>query len=332
MKRKFLNNLGFPRVVSIDNDYFKGNVELIESNRMSKSELYNKDDFSDYSYLDNCLCARITEDNKNYIVHIFYDKDDNIISYYFNIYVESNVPYVDYYDLRLKVDINEEKFSVDGDELIRECYSLKEIEDKEINKAYNTLNKLIKEYINTDKIYEYNSIIDEALNLTKNLFYLEKPTINRKDDVIEFLKESEGNIFFKELKKSCNSKNYEEIFLSNDKVIFYMIREEDNKVVGIFNLMKKNNRYYINYSVKIKYEGYLKMLLYLSLLKINELNLNEIYIEGKTNNVITDNSIKLVGGILEFEEKKVRTYKINVKDSIDRYKKNYDSFIKQIDM
>ena len=63
----------------------------------------------------------------------------------------------------------------------------------------------------------------------------------------EKLKESEGNIFFEELKKSCNSKNYEEIFLSNDKVIFYMIREEDNKVVGIFNLMKKNNRYYINF-------------------------------------------------------------------------------------
>ena len=98
--------------------------------------------------------------------------------------------------------------------------------------------------------------------------------------------------------------------------------------------MKKNDRYYINYSVKnlVENPGYLKILLYLSLLKTNELNLNEVYIEGKTHNVITDNSIKLVGGILEFEEEEIRTYKINVKKSIDKYKKFYDSFVKQIEM
>lgn len=333
MKRNFLNNLGYPRFVKIDNDYFE-RVMLRESNGMNKGELYDKDCFDDYSYLDNCLSVGITEKDKNFDISICYDKDDNITKYSFTIYVESLVPYEDYYPLYLRVDINENKFSVEGDELIRKCYSLNEIEDKEMDKAYNTLNKLIKEYVNTDKIYEYNSIVDEALNKTKKLFYLEKPTINRKDDVIEFLKSSEEDTFFKELKKSCNCENYEEIFLTDDKLIFYMIREDDDKVVGIFNLMKKNDRYYINYSVKnpIENPGYLKMLLYLSLLKTNELNLNEVYIEGKTNNVITDNSIKLVGGILEFEEEEIRTYKINVKKSIDKYKKIYDSFVKQIDM
>ena len=329
MKKQFLNNLEYPTPdITIRDKYFKGSISLMESIGLNKQEMYSKNNFDQYSYLDSNRIVFLNQEN--YQIKITYDKEDNLLKYSFEIKIKSLIPYEDYYSLYLIIDATNNQFNVENDKEIRENYSRGKIEESEMNKAYNTLNKLIKEYVNTNKIEEYNPIIDKVVALTKRTFFKETPTIDRKEEIIKFLQNSKKNPLFKELLALSKEENI--IFSKNNETCILMIRKEDNQITGISYLMKKEDKYSIAYSILdlIKNAGYLKILLYLSCQKAKELGIKELYIEEEKNNILTDNSIKLVGGKLEKETIKKRIYKINIENNTSNIQKNYIDYIAKV--
>ena len=329
MKKPFLNNLEYPTPsITISDKYFKGSISLMESIGLNKQEMYSKNNFDQYSYLDSNRIAFLNQEN--YQIKMTYDKEDNLLKYSFEIKIKSLIPYEDYYYLYLVIDTSNNQFNVENDKEIRENYSRGKIEESEMNKAYNTLNKLIKEYVNTNKIKEYNPIIDKVVALTKRTFFKKKPTIDRKEEVIRFLQNSKKNPLFKELLSLSKEENI--IFSENNETCILMIRKEDNQITGISYLEKNEDKYYIAYSILdlIEHAGYLKILLYLSYQKAKELGIKELYIEEEKSNILTDNSIKLVGGRLEKETTKKRRYKMNIENNTSNIQKNYIDYIAKI--
>lgn len=184
-------------------------------------------------------------------------------------------------------------------------------------------------------------------------FYLEIPTIERKREALEYLKEHvEANSKINGsggLNRCLNEMTYEEWLQdvlrcadeeytkSNNLVpatTFFTIRKSDNRIIGMVNI-----RHYLNdallksgghigYGIRPseRQKGYAKVQLYLALLEANKIGLDKVMVDCVNTNIASDKTIKALGGIFEreeYEEEKNRTlnvYWIDVKDSIEKYK------------
>ena len=191
-------------------------------------------------------------------------------------------------------------------------------------------------------------------------FYLEEPSLERKDEIIEYLDEFvkynsningtgsldkiyDGYTFEEALERCLNMKN-EEYAKSINRVpgkTFLLIRKNDNKIVGTINIRWNLSEKMLKFGGHIGYgirpterrKGYNKIQLYLVLLEAQKLNLDKVMIDCSVDNLGSDKTIKALGGILErceldeADNTMTNVYWINVDESIKKYKDEYDSFI-----
>ena len=191
-------------------------------------------------------------------------------------------------------------------------------------------------------------------------FYLEEPSLERKDEIIEYLDEFvkynsningtgsldkiyDGYTFEEALERCLNMKN-EEYAKSINRVpgkTFLLIRKNDNKIVGTINIRWNLSEDMLKFGGHIGYgirpterrKGYNKIQLYLVLLEAQKLNLDKVMIDCSVDNLGSDKTIKALGGILErceldeSDNTMTNVYWINVDESIKKYKNEYSKYI-----
>lgn len=191
-------------------------------------------------------------------------------------------------------------------------------------------------------------------------FYLELPSKNRKDKILDYINEiiiynSETNglgalskiidgYSFEEALEIClnmQNKEYAKRLGKSQVKTFLLIRKNDDKIIGCINIRWNLTKYMKKYSGNIGYgirpternKGYNKINLYLGLLEAKKLNLNKIMLVCETNNLPSSKTIEALGGILERKEidpnDGVLTsyYWIDINLSINKYKETYKNNI-----
>lgn len=191
-------------------------------------------------------------------------------------------------------------------------------------------------------------------------FYLELPSKNRKDQILDYLNEiiiynSETNglgalskiidgYSFEEALEICLNMQYKKYAkkLGKSQVkTFLLIRKNDDKIIGCINIRWNLTDYMKKYSGNIGYgirpternKGYNKINLYLGLLEAKKLNLNKVMLVCETNNLPSSKTIEALGGILERKEIDPNDglltsyYWIDANLSINMYKETYKNNI-----
>lgn len=191
-------------------------------------------------------------------------------------------------------------------------------------------------------------------------FYLELPSKNRKDQILDYINEiiiynSETNglgalskiiegYSFEEALEIClnmQNKEYAKRLGKSQVKTFLLIRKNDDKIIGCINIRWNLTKYMKKYSGNIGYgirpternKGYNKINLYLGLLEAKKLNLDKVKLVCETNNLGSRKTIEALGGILERKEidpnDDVLTsyYWIDVNLSINMYKETFKNNI-----
>lgn len=184
-------------------------------------------------------------------------------------------------------------------------------------------------------------------------FYFEIPSLERKEDIIDYLNEFveyksdingtgslnkifDGYTFEQALERNLNLSN-EEYAHSINKApskTFLLIRENDNKVIGTINvrwnlpelLLRIGG--HIGYSIRPteRKKGYAKIQLYMGLIEANKMGLDKVMLSCYIDNLGSNKTIKALGGVFEkiendYEKNKmVNNYWIDVKKSLNEYK------------
>ncbi len=160
-------------------------------------------------------------------------------------------------------------------------------------------------------------------------FYLEKPSIKRKKEIIEYCEElvkynSDINGIevltgilhgqtFQETLDYCLKLETEEYAKRLKKAqvkTYLLVRKSDNSVIGAVNIrwnhiggMKKFDGN-IGYGIKPteRRKGYSKVALYLSLLECKKLGIKEVSLTCENSNIASNKTILSLGGILKLSE------------------------------
>ena len=191
-------------------------------------------------------------------------------------------------------------------------------------------------------------------------FYLEEPSLERKNEIIEYLDEFvkynsningtgsldkiyDGYTFEEALERCLNMKN--ELYAKSINRVpgktFLLIRKDDNKIVGTINIRWNLSEKMLKFGGHIGYgirpterrKGYNKIQLYLVLLEAQKLNLDKVMLDCSVDNLGSDKTIKALGGILErceldeADNTMTNVYWINVDESIKKYKDEYSKYI-----
>ena len=195
-----------------------------------------------------------------------------------------------------------------------------------------------------------------------NKFYLEKPSIKRKEEAIDyinehikynslmssgtgsmdkFLKESTYEKWLEELEKKSNNEYMNNLGWA-PSLTYFFIRKDDNKIIGMLNLrynisqeLLEKGCSHIGYDIRPKErrKGYNKINLYLGLLEEQKLGTKKVYLNCTADNIGSNKTIIALGGILE--ESKIDTwdnemtnyYYIDVDECIKKYKNIYEPYI-----
>lgn len=192
-------------------------------------------------------------------------------------------------------------------------------------------------------------------------FYFEKPSIKRKKEALEFL--NEFVLYNSELngtgymEKCLDGIPYEEFLIESEKrenfdyaysinrcpsITFFLIREIDNKIVGMCNIRYNISDYllklgasHIGYCIRPteRKKGYNKIQLYMALLECEKLNENHVSLMCTVSNIPSNKSILALGGKLEKceidsnDNEMTNYYSIDVKKSIKDFRNIYEKFI-----
>lgn len=192
-------------------------------------------------------------------------------------------------------------------------------------------------------------------------FYLESPSMERKNDVIEYMNEhvkynsqingtgSFDHVLEGETYEECLDRYYKiqdnEYAKSIDRCpgkTYFLIRENDNKLIGMINIRHHLTPKMLVHGGHIGYgvrpserrRGYNKINLYLGLIKaLEEFNLDKVMLDCDVKNLGSDKTIQALGGVLErtdiddYDGALTNVYWINTKDSIEKYKDIYQKYI-----
>lgn len=194
-----------------------------------------------------------------------------------------------------------------------------------------------------------------------NKFYLEQPSISRKKDALEFIQEvceSSSNICaVGGLEKCLSGKTYEEWIVEKEKrkkkeyayshnkvpgQTFFLIREKDNRLIGIinvrYNLTEEMLKFFghISYNIRPneRKKGYNKVNLYFGLIEAKKLGLKKVMISCAVDNIGSDKTIKSLGGILERSEidpsdgQLMNVYWLDVEKSIEENSEKFSSSVR----
>ena len=190
-------------------------------------------------------------------------------------------------------------------------------------------------------------------------FYLEKPSMKRKNEIIEYLDEfrkynSEINgtggldriykgLTFEEALDRCLKMEDEEYAKSVNRCpgeTFLLIRENDNKIVGTINIRWNLNETMLRFGGHIGYgmrpterrKGYNKINLYLGMIEAKKVGLDRVMLDCDVNNLGSDRTLKALGGELERTEVDpsdgvlTNVYWFDVDETIEKYKDVYEGY------
>jgi len=190
-------------------------------------------------------------------------------------------------------------------------------------------------------------------------FYYEEPSIKRKEEALEYIKEH------RKYKSNINGSgslyrymdNYEGWLLKLEKdksrtpseegvptLTYFLIRKADDKIVGMVNIrLCLNERLkrcggHIGYGIRPteRRKGYNKINLYLALEVCAEHGIEEVYLDCERKNVASSKTMKALGGTMidsyyDYQYRdRVERYKINVSESLEKYRDNYEQNIKNM--
>ena len=191
-------------------------------------------------------------------------------------------------------------------------------------------------------------------------FYFEIPSLERKNEIIEYLDEfvkygsdingsgSLDKIYygytFEEALDRCLKMEDEEYAKSVGRCqsrTFLLIRENDNKIVGTINVRWNLNEAMLRFGGHIGYgirpterrKGYNKINLYLGMLEAKKVGLEKVMLDCDVNNLGSDKTLKALGGKLERTEVDpsdgilTNVYWFNVDETIEKYKNGYEPYI-----
>lgn len=191
-------------------------------------------------------------------------------------------------------------------------------------------------------------------------FYLEKPSIERKAEIIEYINEFvkyksdingtgsldkilDGYPFEQVLERCLNMENEEyaqKIGRCPGKT-FLLIRANDNRIVGTINLRWNLSELMLQFGGHIGYsirpterrKGYNKINLYLVMIEARKVGLDKVMLACDVNNAGSDRTLQALGGKLERTEidpsdgMLTNVYWFDVIETIDKYKNIYEPFI-----
>ena len=192
-------------------------------------------------------------------------------------------------------------------------------------------------------------------------FYLEIPTMERKEAALDYLNElvkynsdmnGTGSMdrclkdwtydqWLNELENKINQEYMDNLGWA-PSVTYFFVRENDNKIIGMINLrynvteeIVANGGSHIGYGIRPteRRKGYNKINLYLGLLEEQRLGEREVLLNCTADNVGSNRTITALGGILEkseidkWDNELTNYYWIDVDKSIDEYKNTYEQFI-----
>lgn len=192
-------------------------------------------------------------------------------------------------------------------------------------------------------------------------FYLEEPSIDRKEEALEYLDEMlEYNSDINGsggMDQCLYGMTYEDWLIRLDNIkneefansvgrcpgaTFFLIREGDNKIIGMLNIRYNLTEEMLKFAGHIGYgirpterrNGYNKINLYLGLVKAKEdFNLDKVMLGCSKDNIGSDKTIKDLGGELERCEldpqdgELTNVYWIDVDKSLRKYKDDYMGYI-----
>lgn len=191
-------------------------------------------------------------------------------------------------------------------------------------------------------------------------FYFERPSIEKKDEIIDFLnefKEYNSNIHGSgALNKIFNGYSFEEALemtlnMENDEYArsinratgktLLFIRESDKKIIGVLNLRWNlpPNMFefggHIGYSIRPteRRKGYNKIQLYMGLIEAKKIGLDRVMLDCNINNIGSDKTLKALGGVLErtgidpSDGNLTNVYWFNVAECTHKYKEQYQDCI-----
>ena len=191
-------------------------------------------------------------------------------------------------------------------------------------------------------------------------FYLERPSFERKDEIIEYINEFveynseingtggldkiiEGYTFEQALERclSMEDANYAKKINRCQSKTFLLIREKDNRIVGTinvrWNLTEAMKRFggNIGYGIRPteRRKGYNKINLYLGMQEAQKLGLDRVMLDCDVNNLGSDRTLKALGGVLERTEVDpednilTNVYWFDVDNCLEKYKDTYEPFI-----
>ena len=192
-------------------------------------------------------------------------------------------------------------------------------------------------------------------------FYLEEPSMVRKDDVIEYMNEHvlyksdvngsgsfdhiiDGETYEKCLDRVLQLQDIDYAYSINrcPAKTYFLIRANDNRLIGMINIRHHLTEEMLKFGGHIGYgirpterrKGYNKINLYLGLIKAyEEFGLSKVMLDCVVDNLGSDKTIKALGGVLErceidpYDNKLTNVYWIDTLDSINKYKDLYDKNI-----
>ena len=187
-------------------------------------------------------------------------------------------------------------------------------------------------------------------------FYLELPSIERKEEALDYLKEHidyksdiNGTEGINRIKDGFTYEDWlDEVTKAPDEewaksvgrvpaTTYFTIRESDNKIIGMVNFRHSLNERlrkiggHIGYGIRPteRRKGYAKIQLYLALLEAKKLGLDKVMVDCIETNIGSEKTILALGG--EFEEKVfdetrqkyLKNYWINIDEALEKYKDIY---------
>ena len=196
------------------------------------------------------------------------------------------------------------------------------------------------------------------INLEK--FYFERQSIERKNEIIEYLDEfvkygsdingsgSLDKIYdgytFEQALDRCLKMEDEEYAKSVGRCqgkTFLLIRESDNKIVGTINVRWNLSEEMLQFGGHIGYgirpterrKGYNKINLYLGMIEAKKVGLEKVMLDCDVNNLGSDKTLKALGGKLERTEIDpsdgilTNVYWFDVNETLEKYKDIYEPYI-----